>query len=74
MATVNWGWRKRLAKRHSLYEAQGGKCHWCGVEMLFEKRHCNAALYATFEHLVPVSQGGRDTDENVVLVHRVCNR
>lgn len=57
--------------RRSLRATYGSGCFYCGQEMDFDpgSRH---PLAVTFEHLVPVSKGGRGLT-NVVLACWECN-
>ena len=41
-------------------------CHWCGGE--FESRSD-----ATADHVIPLSKGGSNGDDNIVLACRSCN-
>ena len=61
--------------RRELYTRQAGKCHWCsGYMTLITGPNGHAPWdYATFEHLTPRSQGGKDKLPNLVLAHRKCN-
>lgn len=49
----------------------GDLCHICGKTMLFTNR--GGFLRATLDHLVPKSKGGKDTEDNLLLAHRLCN-
>ena len=57
--------------RIELFEKQHGRCHWCGNRMESER---GGDGYASFEHLLPRSLGGKFTKDNIVLVHVRCNR
>jgi 5-methylcytosine-specific restriction endonuclease McrA len=48
-----------------IYELDNGLCHICGKKVLREKM--------TFDHLIPLSQGGTHTAANIALAHRACN-
>ena len=48
-----------------LYGEQGGNCNICGV--LFPKRNL------TLDHIVPLSKGGPDADDNIQLLCQACN-
>ena len=70
--------RKRGARKewtHRLYVAQQGLCAWCDKPMLWsddtERQPC--ADTATFDHVVPRVEGGKDRFENGVACHRRCN-
>jgi 5-methylcytosine-specific restriction endonuclease McrA len=46
---------------------RGNRCGWCGDE--FGEGH----LSPTREHLVPKSKGGKNTADNILIVHSRCN-
>jgi len=48
-----------------LYGEQSGNCNICGVH--FEKRNL------TLDHIVPLSKGGPDADDNIQLLCQACN-
>jgi len=48
-----------------LYGEQDGNCNICGVH--FEKRNL------TLDHIVPLSKGGPDADDNIQLLCQACN-
>lgn len=47
------------------YVAQNGKCWWCDQEL-------NGSF--DVDHLVPLSRGGSDAPENIVIACQYCNR
>ena len=47
-----------------LYKLQKGKCTCCGIK-LGDKYH--------LDHIIPVSKGGTNTDDNVQLLKDTCN-
>ena len=53
--------RKSLSERFKLkiYERDGNKCFYSGKEMAMEE--------ATIEHLIPLSRGGKNNIDNLVL-------
>jgi hypothetical protein len=70
----------RLAKMH----AQGGRCYYCDQLMWEHKEELQErpdrwtnrkprALQCTAEHLIPRSDGGADTSENIVAACWYCN-
>ena len=62
----NLGGRGKNAKiRHKLLERDGDECWFCGEPM---GRDC------TIEHLIPRSDGGRNTMANYALAHEKCNQ
>lgn len=50
--------------REKLFAQQKGLCACCGLP-LGEKYH--------LDHIYPISKGGKNTDDNVQLLRRVCN-
>jgi hypothetical protein len=73
--------RQREKFRLELY-AQDCLCFWCRTEMDIVNRERITPLgrvkandrFASFEHLVPKSEGGRFTRTNIRLAHAGCNR
>lgn len=73
--------RQREKFRLELY-AQDCLCFWCRAEMDIVNRERVTLRgrvkandwFASFEHLVPKSEGGRFTRTNIVLAHAGCNR
>src|ERR1700720_2915247 len=66
--------------RERLFREQEGKCHWCRQQMEMEPlkvtpsgkiKHNKA--FATFEHLIPLEEGGVTGIVNRVLAHGSCN-
>ena len=51
--------------RDAVYARDNGYCHLC-------KLPCAREL-ATFDHVVPLAEGGEDTEDNVRTAHRACN-
>ena len=74
---------KRIRQRKMM--AQGGRCYYCGLPMWDDAaetasspqssrtRRTPKALRCTAEHLRARSDGGRDTDENIVAACWYCN-
>lgn len=57
-----------LSKRKlQLLQNQGERCWYCGFNMPDDREW-------ELEHQVPRSRGGEDTEENIVLACRDCNR
>lgn len=50
----------------------GWRCHLC-------RRRVNRVLVSpdpmsgTFDHLLPIADGGTDAPQNLALAHRICN-
>lgn len=64
--------------------AQGGRCYYCqhpcwaNNPLNFARKHRLTVSQAkwfrqTAEHLVPVSEGGKNTRENIVMACHYCN-
>lgn len=49
----------------------GFACALCGGAVDFELE--TGAMRATVDHIVPLSQGGQHTFDNVQLAHKICN-
>lgn len=65
---------KRELLRKRLFERQEGLCHLCGGPMtLLRKRSAIGRFFATFDHVVPRSEGGTAHVSNLKLAHRTCN-
>lgn len=65
---------KREALRRKLFEEQSGLCHLCGRPMTLKRNGLSTSpSYATFDHKVPKSDGGRSYHTNLALAHRRCN-
>ncbi len=59
--------------RATLRALWGDNCYLCHNVMLFNPRDNNDPRYATLEHIVPRSEGGEKTWENIKLACRSCN-
>lgn len=66
----SYGKARRDKVRKSLFKHQRGLCYWCCKAMTLEN---NGGQFASFEHLLPRSHGGRFTPDNIVLAHKTCN-
>lgn len=69
---------KREAFRRELFERQGGLCHLCGKPMTLQRRTgkragAGGSTFASFDHLIPKANGGRNYRTNFRLAHRKCN-
>ena len=75
--------RIQALRRHA-FDRQGGRCYYCRISMWLltsdelPARDLPAGLAArlkcTAEHLLPKSEGGRNTADNVVAACAHCNR
>jgi 5-methylcytosine-specific restriction endonuclease McrA len=66
----NWG-RHFPWLRSRMCELQGNKCCWCGCTMEDDgprKRR------PTFDHIDPLSRGGRDAPDNIAIACYECNQ
>lgn len=64
-----WSYRDRV----ELHESQGGRCAYCGRGMMPVGTASGAWSEATIDHVVPLSRGGLDSAENVVMACLRCN-
>lgn len=67
--------RKKLSKkrmRRRLWKIDP-KCHWCGVETLFNVKHEQRKDFATVDHVFPLAAGGTNDIENLTIACRECN-
>lgn len=60
-----WGVRAVDIRFEDIAERDGQLCYLCGKEVSVHE--------ASFEHVVPLCEGGSHTPENVRLAHRLCN-
>lgn len=63
--------RRRWLEYH--LEVQEGRCAYCGVEISIFRADGAQFLYATVDHIVPLSKGGPDRVENTLGACRRCN-
>ena len=71
---VNHNTRMKHLRRKRLFNQQVGLCCICDLPMLAVDYFDHMdSQYPTFEHLIPRSDGGGDTNRNVRLAHRHCN-
>lgn len=54
-----------------LWEAEGRKCHWCGVSTVLTKH--TIPNQATEDHVIPRALGGSNQENNVVSACLKCN-
>jgi 5-methylcytosine-specific restriction endonuclease McrA len=66
------GPRKRRARR--LHRAQRGRCAYCHRPMDPAPGSSDRPRGITVDHVVPLSRGGTDADENVVGACWACNQ
>lgn len=64
-------WQRAIPDlKERLSEAQNHRCCYCGFRMN-ESTHWRR--YPTFEHVIPVSTGGADLPDNIVIACFDCN-
>ena len=56
----------------ALYERDHGICHICGT-LCDITADPNSNSYPSIDHVLPISKGGKDKWDNVMLAHRLCN-
>lgn len=68
--------RKELTRDHALIAAirarDGDACRYCSVDVNWKDRR--SSIGGTYDHVLPVSKGGENTFENVVVCCRGCNQ
>lgn len=55
-----------------IFQKSQGKCHWCGVKLLFDGTGAETN-YFQVDHVIPVCDGGRNTESNLVAACSDCN-
>ncbi|MPN63863.1 hypothetical protein SDC9_211630 [bioreactor metagenome] len=55
-----------------LYERDHGICQICGMPVPDEK-FADDSWGGTIDHIVPLSKGGKHSQSNCQLTHRICN-
>ncbi len=58
--------------RRRAFHRQQGRCYYCD-ELMLEPTFCCSNLRCTAEHLIPRSEGGLNTAENIVAACWRCN-
>lgn len=58
--------------RSNLIKRKGLTCAICGIQCV-DSGNSQAPLYATMDHIIPLSKGGGHTWKNVQIAHRICN-
>ena len=64
---------------HDLFKRDDGVCHICGKQCNWNDYTVTDTTiiagnwYPSVDHIVPVSLGGTDAWDNVMLAHRICN-
>jgi 5-methylcytosine-specific restriction endonuclease McrA len=57
--------------KQRLYNEQNGLCALCGETL---NAHWADSEECQVDHLIPVSQGGDNSESNLVIAHRKCNQ
>ncbi len=55
----------RMKKKRRKLHAADPRCHWCRAPLDLEE--------STVDHLIPLSRGGANRDDNLVLACKPCN-
>lgn len=63
--------RRRWLEHH--LDVQNGRCAYCGVEISIFRTDGAQFLYATVDHIIPLSKRGPDRVENTLGACRRCN-
>lgn len=64
---------KQTKLRKALYTFEGGKCYICGRQVVMDKKYEGTDLFATVDHMTPVSKGGSSNLDNCRLCCGFCN-
>lgn len=64
--------RKRRI-RQRMYKRQKGLCWICGEKMAISVTSHGKGKYASFDHIIPKSEGGTNEQTNLRLAHQRCN-
>jgi 5-methylcytosine-specific restriction endonuclease McrA len=56
-----------------VFEAAKWQCHLCGIKTLAELRGSQDPRAPELDHIMPLTQGGGHTWDNVALACRACN-
>lgn len=65
--------RSKIRTKYALRKRDGDTCYICGerVNLCLNDRH--DPKYASIDHVLPISLGGKDNLSNLKLVHQRCN-
>lgn len=61
------------SKRRLVYEFYGGHCAICGCELKLDKGDARDIPIMTIDHIVPISEGGNNTLNNLQATCEKCN-
>lgn len=56
--------KQQTSAKHRMFKTQK-RCHWCRIKLTAET--------ATVDHVIPISRGGLNNDNNRVLACQPCN-
>ena len=70
-ARRRWALNNNPGLRQAIRDRDGDNCRYCGVEVNWSDRKGRAG--GTYDHVVPVTRGGTDDLENIVVCCRGCN-
>ena len=73
MATSRTGESKWINTRARLIRTRVHACHWCGV-VLEASAPKGTPDSIEMDHVMPVTRGGDDSDDNLTLACHPCNR
>lgn len=60
---------ERLSKlKQNLLRSQDGMCIVCGKVIILEEEQVER------DHIIPLSEGGKDTFKNTAIIHKVCHQ
>ena len=60
-------------KTKRIWDKSNGRCHWCGVDLVWEGTGVEANLFHV-DHVVAVKDGGTNDEANLVAAGVMCNR
>ena len=63
---------RRLLKH--ICKVQKGRCYYCAALLDSTESKADSAFHPTFEHVVPLSKGGKDHPDNLVVACFNCNQ
>jgi hypothetical protein len=61
-------------EKRRLISKGNGRCHYCKREVSVDRKDFHSPHYATRDHYIPLSKGGKNAMSNIVLCCRECNQ